>query len=1514
MTDSENTPPPSAAPPKAKRGIVRRAVGSVALLAGGALVLVIVTAVLMTPQFLQFVMERALSSAPVIVRAERLRIPDTNSFLLTGVTLADDGGVWARIPEISIRWHARALLDGDLEITSVTLPRLTVERLPVSPPNEDETPIRIDWPRSFLAIRLQELTVQRLELKTADADGSHVMVGKLSGAAQYRNGLLLARLDAVRTDGVAEALSIRTDVNEPARRILLDMAANSPADGWLSHELARVTGTRPAPLRVVFAGAGPPEQWSGKLDLDAGNVATGKLSLTAVEPPAAKDKPRKKRKHDADEDRDLAIKGQLKLQPSFVAALGLSGDLSAHVAGPIVLAGRLAVRDRLLATAQATVSNDQGLVLAVDGEDPWKNFALEATLAGKAFKVGDFGVERGHLRGRVLLEGQRARLQEVTASFDHMGTKDMAIKAFTATAGATLAWGQDPDAGKVSFTGKGGFREFGRQGETPLRLRGPGNWEVEGRWDGAKQNLQLAKARIVAPGFNLAANGSYGVAGGKLEGKAKLRADDLGRITGGQYGGRVTMDASGKTAGDQFTLTLKGRAEGLESPDVQGLAALGVLDLAAHVTSTKAGGEGSLTVTSDAFTVSGEGSMDAAGLLSANVEARPHDAAALAKLIGMPIDEKSTMTAHIGGSKASPSLRAQLSLPRLGSRPFLYRDLTVDLDLKDINGAPNGSFLLRGDGPAGYMRGLLRVESTDADHLAVRDILFDNPVATFTGDFALDRRSGVVTGELDGTSGDMRVLERGLDLEAQGAFSLTLKLAGRGTPEAPRQLMQLSVKGRNMATVLADREAVTADQLDARLRIVTDGGLLKTTALASARGQLRLQGYQSSGLSLDNFSFVIGDRRATAEADNSTGAGNLDWTLKVAGDYYGSLLLDGAGSVRLGEKDTAVVLNKLAGQLVGKPLTLDAPAQYLSTAAGDRLGPLSLHYGGGRLGLDYETTADSLRGQLEAEAVNIAIIPLVLGLPPFDGTLTGTASLKLDAAAPLGQLDMTLKVDDVEAQNVPSFTLALKGALSGAAAESAARLQLNGDIVGKGLTGSLSGDIPLKVTRSLDKDTVLRPSLALDHTSEVAARFRWDGPVQSLMAFLPPIDDQLEGRLKADLALAQSFDNPHLSGRATLTDGRYEQLGFGTVLEHLAVAVGLDGNVITLTSLAGDDGEGGTVKAEGRFALDQDWLPVGQINSTLKSARIVNMDGVRAEVSGTAIYKRDASEAVLKGNLTIDRIEAGLNDRLPREITTLKVREINKPGGDETAIVAPQAPKIAALSAFDLKVTAPRRMFVRGRGLDSEWGGDLTVGGSAEVPDIRGTVQLVHGTFSFAGKDFTLTSGTLRFDGGGKIDPTMNVKAEYASTDITAKLTLTGPLSRPELNLSSTPTLPQDEVLSRVLFGTSVQKLSALEAVQLASAVTSLASGGGFDVFGKARGILGLDRLSVGSNEAEGMGTAVTGGKYLTRDIYLEVTTDTSTGESKATVRYDVTRKLQVEAGVGAADNSSVGVRWKEDY
>jgi translocation and assembly module TamB len=173
--------------------------------------------------------------------------------------------------------------------------------------------------------------------------------------------------------------------------------------------------------------------------------------------------------------------------------------------------------------------------------------------------------------------------------------------------------------------------------------------------------------------------------------------------------------------------------------------------------------------------------------------------------------------------------------------------------------------------------------------------------------------------------------------------------------------------------------------------------------------------------------------------------------------------------------------------------------------------------------------------------------------------------------------------------------------------------------------------------------------------------------------------------------------------------------------------------------------------------------------------------------------------------------------------------------------------------------------------------------------------------------------GTIAFGGSFPPAPFIDVTAEATAKDVTVQLSIIGILPSPEIKLSSQPLLPTDEILARLLFGRSSKNLTPVQAFQLADALDTL-SGGGLDLLGRSRRLLGVDRLGVKNTGEKLDDAAISAGKYIAEDVYIEVEKGISPETGKASVKWDVTPNVTVDTEVGVNAEAGVGVQWKWDY
>jgi translocation and assembly module TamB len=229
--------------------------------------------------------------------------------------------------------------------------------------------------------------------------------------------------------------------------------------------------------------------------------------------------------------------------------------------------------------------------------------------------------------------------------------------------------------------------------------------------------------------------------------------------------------------------------------------------------------------------------------------------------------------------------------------------------------------------------------------------------------------------------------------------------------------------------------------------------------------------------------------------------------------------------------------------------------------------------------------------------------------------------------------------------------------------------------------------------------------------------------------------------------------------------------------------------------------------------------------------------------------------------------------------------------------------------AMNVRINAPNRIFVRGRGLDAELGGSLLLTGTTNRMISAGRFDLIRGRLDILGKRFDLTEGAVQFQ--GDLVPYLRFVTATTTQTGEVRIIIEGPATSPEVSFESTPASPQDEVLAQLLFGRNISEISAFQALQLANAVATLAGRGGAGVISNLRAGFGLDDLDVTTTD-DGA-TAVRAGKYISDNVYTDVTA-ASDGSADISINLDISKSLTAKGTVGSDGNTGIGIFFEKDY
>jgi len=653
---------------------------------------------------------------------------------------------------------------------------------------------------------------------------------------------------------------------------------------------------------------------------------------------------------------------------------------------------------------------------------------------------------------------------------------------------------------------------------------------------------------------------------------------------------------------------------------------------------------------------------------------------------------------------------------------------------------------------------------------------------------------------------------------------------------------------------------------------------------------------------------ILADDRTTVEGSVDA-RGIASGAVTLARLTANAKLINGTGQVRAafaGRRGAAFAFSTLAeiapnvirlsgsGRIDRQPLVLNQAAVLTRDGDGWALAPTNLSFAGGN------ATVSGRSGSRPEVHAQLGAMPLeVLDLlwPNLD--LSGSATGRLDYAWKSnrsGRLD--LKVRGLSRAGLvlasKPIDVAVAAVVGGNQAGLRAVAASDGAIVGRAQArfAPMGGG----------------PLVAELMNAPMFAQLRYVGPADTLWRLTGSEVIDMSGPLAVGADIGGRLANPVIRGSLKTANGRLESQVTGMVIDHVTTQARFSGPQLIFSQIAGQTPGGGSVSGNGSitFSSGKTLLSLG---FTANQALLLNRDDVAARVTGPLQLKSDANGGVISGDLRLNkgRFQLG-RASAASAVPQLNVRET---GLDEEDVIEP-----AALHPWKLNLKlAGSDLQVTGLGISSRWTTNLQVGGFADSPRFTGRADLLQGNYDFAGRIFRLDRGTIRFQGESPVNPLLDIHAEAALQGLDATVSVRGTGLKPEITFASSPAMPQDELLSRILFGTSITNLSAPEALQLASAVAALQSGSGsLDPINALRRAIGLDRLRVvPADVATGQKTAIGAGKYITRKLFVEVVTD-GAGYSATQVEYQMTRWLSLLSTVSTIGRSSASVRVSKDY
>ncbi|NCC25415.1 MAG: hypothetical protein EOM25_09530 [Deltaproteobacteria bacterium] len=1386
---------------------------------------------------------------------------------LQGLELADANGTWLEADGLALRWSGRDLFSARLRIMDVGADRLTLHRLPIMDEEAAEPAAEtgeFKLPESFPLIVVERLAVGRIVLGEAVAGERTV----LTLAAALRSGPDGAGidLDLETLEGPGGRLAARAGFEPVADVLTLDLDFNDP-NGSLAPLLGLPLAT---PLILAVQGGGPPSSWSGRCAAQIGDLVDLKSDLVL----GWQDIPRL--------DWQGMIRVGADLIPEQVRAYGPETDFSIQASLPLPNLVRLEEIRLENPMVQARASSDMDL----DRGEVQGNMALEVLDTGPLNK--SLGIDLGPA---IALQVEAAGPLggpdlDIDLALHDVRVDPLAVAEIGLH--TAVGFGANNRGPMVSAVGQ---LRAGGPTVPDLGLPEDVRADFELEYSDSDQMVRLNDLHIHGPGLLIRGQGGLALADMTLEAGLALGPMEIIpwiEPQGLDFGGRVSLAAEVRGGLDPLNMeaVLQAAMDEPKGLPEEVSALIGQrIDLEGRVSISPPGPEtgadqvvGRIRI-EDLKVLAGDLHLEAMGDFSpgelgldASVRLELADLSGLAPELSL--GGRAILEATARGILDDFSLRVHLAGKDLLMTGLEAFPAEIDLKAEHFPARPTGTVSLA----ARPMQADVSLKSgfeLDGETLGLSELVMALPGGRIEGFGRIDASTMLAQAKLTGRFDDLGPLAglAGLDIGGRLDFDLGLR---------PVESVQAATLGLRLDDIRSEFGTLDELILEAEVRDLANmaaRAVLEATGLAS--GEHRLEILQAE---------VSGTHDKLGLQASLRGRALRPFDLELAADYESS-----PSGHELG-------LKRFEGFWADQPFKLLEEASLRAAGGELELGSLGLEFGRSRI------RAGGRIGETDSE-LHCRIDEFSLGLLSSD--VQGLVSLEAILAGPneamegrVGMEGRDLGPSVTDFDQAPLLKATMEAALDGR------MLTVEALLAGNGAADSrLEIRAGLPLTLSLDPAGVEFPEGgSLDARILGNVSLGWLGPM-----FVPE-SQAVDGVIVMDCLVGGTLLDPVPAGTLALQGGRYQHFLQGILLDEITADVEFERGEIRLVFLSATDGDRGRLKGTGRVALvgEKDFpfqvLVTGESMRVLDSPMIrAGLKDLRLDLQGTTVAQE------VRGSVLFEQVDVYLRDVGGPRVVDLPVAEAHDPDSvkikGETVDTTP-----ASSMTLDLDISFPARVFVRGRGLDSEWGGTLRVTGRADGPLVRGEIRPIRGRLDFLTKRFEIEpESVVQFTGSQPPVPFVNILAVQQGRDHVFTVQVTGSPPDVQIALRSVPAMPQDEVLSQMLFGRDLAQITPIQAARLALAARELAGGGsGLDIMDTARDLLLLDDLDIVSGR-QGNDMSLRAGKYVNERVYLRLESDLTTGEERVSADVELTPKINLESTVGAK-GGGLGLFWKHDY
>jgi translocation and assembly module TamB len=230
---------------------------------------------------------------------------------------------------------------------------------------------------------------------------------------------------------------------------------------------------------------------------------------------------------------------------------------------------------------------------------------------------------------------------------------------------------------------------------------------------------------------------------------------------------------------------------------------------------------------------------------------------------------------------------------------------------------------------------------------------------------------------------------------------------------------------------------------------------------------------------------------------------------------------------------------------------------------------------------------------------------------------------------------------------------------------------------------------------------------------------------------------------------------------------------------------------------------------------------------------------------------------------------------------------------------------------------------VRGTEVKIDLDGRVNVVNRGGAAQVTGQIHLKHGgLLDVQGKKFTVEDGTVTLVGADPANPEVVVKASWTAPDGTVVYaTFNGPLKTGKVTLSSEPTLPQQEIVELLLFGTADGTQAQTPSGTPANSAIGTAGGEAAQPLNHALGQLGLGAVTANIDTTQAANPRPEVEVQIAKDISVQLAVvlgqpppGVNPDHTLLTVDWRFLTKWSLASTVGDAGTTIFDLLWQRRY